>query len=150
MRAHALAHTTSDDWDRAMAINARAPFLLMQAAASLLHDGGVIIQLSDHLAFETGHDRFIAHQASKAAATNLVATMAAALAPRLRVNAIAPGLVLAPSTLSAAARDAFLADVPLGREGSPSDVALAVNFLVDAVYVTGVTLAVDGGRHLRR
>jgi pteridine reductase len=122
----------------------------MQAAARVMRDNGVIVQLSDHLAFETIFPHLIPHQVTKYALTQLVRTTASALAPRLRVNAVAPGLVLAPDDLSQEAIDRFLRDVPLARSGSPDDVTHAIHFLVDAPYITGVVLAVDGGRHLRR
>jgi pteridine reductase len=80
----------------------------------------------------------------------LVQTVAAALAPTIRVNAVAPGLVMAPEDLSPDALEKFLRDVPLGRSGSAADVVQAIHYLVDAPYVTGVTLRVDGGRHFWR
>lgn len=141
---------TPEQWAQTEAVNLRAPFFLMQAAAPLLRDGGAIVQMSDHLAFETLYPDLIPHQVTKAAVTALVRTMAAALAPRIRVNAIAPGLVLAPDHMSEAALQRFLADVPLGRSGTPQDVVQAIHYLVDASYVTGEVLRVDGGRHLRR
>ena len=116
----------------------------------MLRDGGVIIQMSDHLAFETVFPDLIPHQVTKSAVTTLVRTMASALAPRVRVNAVAPGLVLAPDRMSDAALQHFLRDVPLARGGSPDDVVQAIHYLVDAPYVTGEVLHVDGGRHLRR
>jgi pteridine reductase len=141
---------TPDDWAYTSDVNLRAPFFLMQAAARVMHDGGVIVQLSDHLAFETIFPQLIPHQVTKSALTQLVRTTAAALAPRLRVNAVAPGLVLAPEDLSDDAITGFLRDVPLARVGTPADVTQAIHFLVEAEYITGVVLAVDGGRHLRR
>jgi pteridine reductase len=122
----------------------------MQAAARVMRDGGVIVQLSDHLAFESIFPTLIPHQVTKAALTQLVRTTASALAPRVRVNAVAPGLVLPPDDLADDAIERFLRDVPMGRSGTPHDVAQAVHFLVDAPYVTGIVLPVDGGRHLRR
>jgi pteridine reductase len=150
MRMHPFDAVTADEWEQTAAINLRAPFFLMQAAARVMRDNGVIVQLSDHLAFETIFPHLIPHQVTKSALTQLVRTTASALAPRLRVNAVAPGLVLAPDDLSQEAIDRFLRDVPLARSGSPDDVTHAIHFLVDAPYITGVVLAVDGGRHLRR
>jgi pteridine reductase len=141
---------TPDEWARTEAINLRAPFFLMQAAARAMHDDGVIVQIADHLANETGFPRLIPHQVTKAALTQLVRTVADHLAPRIRVNAVAPGLVLAPDDLTAEATARFLRNVPLARSGSPNDVVQAVHYLVEAAYVTGTVLAVDGGRHLRR
>lgn len=141
---------TAEQWERAESINVRAPFFLMQEAAKRMPEGGVIIQLSDHLAFETGFTNLMPHQVTKAAVTTLVRTMAAALAPKIRVNAVAPGLVLAPEGLSEQRVEAFLREVPMERTGSPEDVLQAIHFLVEAGYVTGEVLRVDGGRHLRR
>jgi len=148
MTSHPFGSVTSAQWDEAAAINLRAPFLLMQAAARAMRDGGVIVQLSDHLAFETGFPTLIPHAVTKAALTQLVRAAAAQLAPAIRVNAVAPGLVLAPDGFDGEA--AFLRDVPLGRSGTPDDVVHAIHYLVDAPYVTGIVLPVDGGRHLRR
>lgn len=141
---------TPDDWARAEAINLRAPFFLMQAAARAMGDGGVIVQIADHLANETGFPRLIPHQVTKAALGQLVRTVADHLAPRIRVNAVAPGLVLAPDGLGDDATATFLRDVPLARSGTPEDVVQAIHYLVEAHYVTGIVLQVDGGRHLRR
>jgi len=79
-----------------------------------------------------------------------VRTTADLFAPQLRVNAVEPGLVLAPESMSPEARTRFRQDDPLGRAGTPDDVVQAVHYLVEAPYVTGVVLTVDGGRHLRR
>lgn len=150
MMMHPFDAVTPDEWEQTAAINLRAPFFLMQAAARVMRDGGVIVQLSDHLAFESIFPHLIPHQVTKAALTQLVRTTASALAPRIRVNAVAPGLVLPPDDLSEETIERFLRDVPLGRSGTPLDVAQAIHFLVDAPYVTGIVLPVDGGRHLRR
>jgi pteridine reductase len=150
MEPVAFAQVSPAQWDHAAAINERAPFFLLQAAAREMRDGGVIVQLSDHLAFETSFPHLIPHQVTKSSLTQLVRATAAALAPRIRVNAVAPGLVLAPADLTEDAIARFLKDVPLARSGTPADVVHAIHFLVDAEYVTGVVLKVDGGRHLRR
>jgi pteridine reductase len=150
MSRRSFDDVTPAEWDAAHAVNLRAPFFLMQAAARVMSDGGSIVQLSDHLAFEARFPALIPHQVSKAALTALVHTVAGALAPRIRVNAVAPGLVLAPADMSAGAIDRFLQDVPLQRSGGPGDVVGAIHYLVDAPYVTGIVLLVDGGRHLWR
>ena len=150
MTARPFEAVTVEEWEHTAAVNLRAPFFLMQAAARVMPDGGAIVQLSDHLAFEAVFPNLIPHQVTKAALTQLVRTTASALAPRIRVKAVAPGLVLAPDDLSDDMIERFLRDVPLGRSGTPHDVAEAIHFLVDAPYITGVVLPVDGGRHLRR
>jgi pteridine reductase len=141
---------TPEDWARTEAINLRAPFFLMQAAGRAMPDGGCIIQIADHLAHETCFPRLMPHQITKAALGQLVRAVADHLAPRVRVNAVSPGLVLAPDDLSAAATARFLRDVPLARSGTPDELVEAIHYLVSASYVTGTVLRVDGGRHLRR
>ena len=73
--------------------------------------------------------------------------LAGALAPRGRVNAIAPGAVLAPAGWPEAEKNRYMKETPLARVGTPADVVAAVRYLVSAGYVTGETLFVDGGRH---
>ena len=150
MTNHAFPDVTPAEWDHVEAVNLRAPFFLMQAASKVMRDGGVIVQMSDHLAFEQIFPHLIPHQVTKRAVTQLVRNVAALLAPRIRVNAVAPGLVLAPEHLSDTTIDAFLRDVPLARSGNTDDVVQAIHYLVNATYVTGITLQVDGGRHLWR
>jgi len=141
---------TPDAWDEVAAVNLRAPFFLSQAAARVMPNGGCIIHMCDHLVHEARFPHLIAHQATKAGVANLVATLAGALAPRIRVNGVAPGLVLKPADMSDDKLAAFLRDVPMARSGTPEDVAEAILYLVTAAYVTGTVLQVDGGRHLWR
>jgi pteridine reductase len=75
--------------------------------------------------------------------------LAHALAPKIRVNAIAPGPVLLPEGWTKEDADKLISTTPLGRLGSPEDVAQAVLYLLTANYVTGETIIVDGGRHVR-
>jgi pteridine reductase len=76
--------------------------------------------------------------------------LARALAPRVRVNAVAPGAVLLPESWPEAAAERLADSTPLERLGSPDDVTRAVVFLLESDYVTGETILVDGGRHVRR
>jgi len=144
-----LLEITPQQWDDAFALNVRAPFFLAQAAASYMTPGGVIVNIADHLAFET-MPSMVAHAAAKAALVHVTRTLARALAPAIRVNAIAPGLVAAPDEWSEADLARFLTRVPLGRSGRAEDVAEAALWLADAPYVTGVVLPVDGGRGVSR
>jgi len=91
---------------------------------------------------------YAAYAASKAALVRLTECLALDLAPEVRVNAVAPGTVLWPEGYPAAMRRTLTGRIPLGRSGSPSDVAAAVRFLADAPFVTGAVIPVDGGRHL--
>jgi len=140
---------TADAWDSVLHLNLRAPFLIAQAAAKYLPGGGVIINIADLSAFETWPG-YIPHGVSKAALVHLTESLARVLAPRVRVNAVAPGTVLLPEGWDPASAERLLKTTPLKRWGTPEDVAKAVLFLVDASYVTGETLIVDGGRHVRR
>src|SRR5687768_3057593 len=111
-------------------------------------EGGVIINIADLAAFEawTG---YIPHGASKAGIVHITRALAKRLAPRLRVNAVAPGAVLLPDDWTEADAQRLVNTTPLARLGSPDDVIQAVLYLIDAEYVTGQTLIVDGGRHVR-
>lgn len=144
-----LMDITPTQWDAAYALNVRAPFFAAQAAARHMADGGVIINIADHLAFET-MPKMVAHASAKSALLHVTRTLARALAPKIRVNAIAPGLVAAPADLTEEDVTRFLSTVPLARAGSMDDVAHAVAWLIDATYVTGAIIPVDGGRGVAR
>ena len=91
----------------------------------------------------------VPHAASKGALETITRQLAVQLAPSVRVNAVAPGAVLAPEGWPDAARRRYEETTPLRRLGTPDDVAQAVVYLASAPYVTGHVLFVDGGRHLR-
>ncbi len=138
-----------EDWDAMFALNLRAPFFLSQAAARAMGDnGGVIINIADLAAFEAWKG-YIPHSITKAGIVQMTRGLAHALAPRVRVNAVAPGAVLLPEGATQADADRLISTTPLGRLGSAEDVAQAVMYLICADYVTGETLIVDGGRHVR-
>jgi pteridine reductase len=138
-----------EDWDAMFALNLRAPFFLCQAAARVMRDrGGVIVNIADLAAFETWRG-YIPHSITKAGIVQMTRGLAHALAPKIRVNAIAPGAVLLPEGTTQDQAEKLIATTPLGRIGSPNDVAQAVLYLLSADYVTGETIIVDGGRHVR-
>ena len=143
-----LEDVTPDVWDEMFALNLRAPFFCAKAAARRMTEGGVIINIADLAAFESWTG-YIPHGASKAGVVHITRALAKALAPGVRVNAIAPGAVLLPDDWTDADAARLVRTTPLGRLGSPDDVAKAVLYLIDAEYVTGETLIVDGGRHVR-
>lgn len=135
-------------WDEVMAVNARAPHLTVRAAADLLREArGAVVNIVDLSAFQpwTG---FPHHAVSKAALAHLTRIQARALAPHVRVNAVAPGAVLRPEGWSTQRWEAVAERAPLQRAGTPEDVAAAVRYLAEAPFVTGQVLAVDGGRSL--
>lgn len=138
-----------EDWDAMFALNLRAPFFLCQAAARMMGErGGVIVNIADLAAFETWRG-YIPHAITKAGIVQMTRGLAHALAPKIRVNAVAPGPVLLPEGWTQEQADKLISTTPLGRLGSPEDVAQAVMYLIRAEYVTGETIIVDGGRHVR-
>ncbi|KAB7767839.1 pteridine reductase [Xanthomonas maliensis] len=145
-----LENATVAQWDELFAVNARAPFFLAQAAAPHLRaSGGAIVNLTD-LHADLPMRQHPLYGASKSALEMLTRSLALELAPAVRVNAIAPGAILWPEDGKAdAAKQALLARTPLGRLGTPEEIAEAVRWLLDtASFVTGHTLRVDGGRLL--
>ncbi len=143
-----VGEVTVDAWDAMFALNLRAPFFLCQAAAPRLADGGVIVNIADLAAFETW-PAYVPHSITKAGVVQMTRALARALAPRIRVNAVAPGAVLLPDDWDANSAQRLASTTPLGRLGSADDVAQAVRYLIEAGYVTGEVLIVDGGRHVR-
>lgn len=144
-----IGEVTPEQWDTMFALNLRAPFFASQAAARRMADGGAIVNIADLAALETW-PAYVPHGISKAGVVQMTRSLARTLAPRIRVNAIAPGTVLLPEGWDAAAAERLASTTPLRRLGSPRDVVGAVLYLLEADYVTGDLLVVDGGRHVRR
>lgn len=143
-----LETVTPAQWDEVFALNLRAPFFLSIAAARAMGErGGVIVNVSDHMGFESTWPAFVPHGVSKAGVSAMTRLLAGALAPRVRVNAVAPGAVLAPVGWPDEERARYAKETPLVRIGTPDDVIDAIRYLIGATYVTGETLFVDGGRH---
>jgi len=144
-----IPETTQDDWDRMFALNVRAPYFLSQRAApSLAASRGAIVNIADLAAFESW-PAYVPHGMTKAAVVQMTRAMAQALAPDVRVNAVAPGVVLLPEGWSDEGARHLQETTPLRRLGAPEDVAQAVVYLLGAQYVTGEVVRVDGGRHVR-
>jgi len=141
----AVDELTEADWDAAFGATAKGAFFVAQAATPHLRDShGVIVMIEDVAGYRPWPS-FAAHCAAKAAQSMLTRVLARALAPEVRVCGIAPGPVaVAPDQASRRA-----AETALGRIGAPEDVAEAVLFLAGASFVTGATLAVDGGSLLQ-
>lgn len=119
-------------------------------ARSTRAGGGSIVALGDIHAHERPVRGFTPYQMSKAALMHMVEALAVELAPRVRVNSVDPGVVAWPESVGAEERRAYEAKVPLGRSGTPVDAAEAISWLLlDATYITGAHLPVDGGRRLR-
>lgn len=138
------------DWDAMFALNVRAPFFLAQHAAPALRAAaGSVVNIADLAAFETWTG-YVPHGMTKAAVVQMTRALAHALAPGVRVNGVAPGVVLLPEGFSADAAEHLRCTTPLRRIGTPEDVAAAVLYLLRAEFVTGEVIRVDGGRHVRR
>jgi len=131
------------------AIHVESPLLLSRIFSPMLKSaGGCIVNMVD-LQAERPIPNYLAYCASKAALWNLTLGLARQLAPQVRVNAIAPGVVEWPPDLPNDKREQYLRRVPLARAGTPQDVANAVEFLVTrAPYMTGQILRIDGGRSI--
>jgi pteridine reductase len=145
-----LGTITPADWDAQFLINARAPILLAQAAAPHLKAAhGAIVNLTDIYAERPLRDHLV-YGMSKAALLAGTRALALELAPEVRVNAIAPGAILWPEDgKTEASKAALLARTPLGRIGTPQEIAEAVRWLLQgATYTTGQVIRVDGGRML--
>lgn len=145
-----FGETDVAQWDRIHALNLRAPFFLSQAAAPHLRTRrGAIVNIADLAAYETWPG-YVPHGLTKAGIVHLTRSLARVLAPDVRVNAIAPGTVLLPDDWHPEDAERLDRTTPLRRQGSPDDVSSAMLFLLDADYITGETIIVDGGRHIRR
>ncbi|MDZ7780874.1 MAG: SDR family oxidoreductase [Gemmatimonadota bacterium] len=146
--ARPLASVDAAAWDAVMAVNVRAPHLVVRAAIDLLRASrGSVVNIADLSALEPW-TAFPDHSVSKAALVHLTRVQAKSLAPEVRVNAVVPGAVLQPEHSSPAHWDRLAKAAPLERTGSPADVVDAVRYLIAAEFVTGQVLTVDGGRSL--
>jgi pteridine reductase len=141
-----LGKLTPGDWDRTLAVNLTTPVFLTQALAPLLAaNRGVVINVTDAYLVRP-RVKFAAYVAAKAGLAALTQALASELAPEVRVNAVAPGALLWPDPEPPqAVKDEVLARIPLGRLGTPADLARAVAYLAEEDYLTGVTIPVDGG-----
>lgn len=144
-----VATATRAGWDRHLAINLRAPFVLIQEVAARLPSdaGGVVVNLLDERVWNLT-PYFVSYTVAKAGLWTLTQTMALALAPRIRVNGIGPGPTL-PSTRQSEAQ--FIQQcraLPLGRGTAPAEIAAALRFILAAPALTGQMIALDGGQHL--
>jgi pteridine reductase len=145
-----LGQITAAQWDDLMGTNLRAPLFLAQAAAPPLRaTHGLIINITDINGQRPLRDHLV-YSAAKAGLVMLTRALARELAPGVRVNGIAPGPVLWPEAgIDAEQKQLIIEHTPLGRPGSPEDVARAALFFATAApYVTGQVLAVDGGRSI--
>jgi pteridine reductase len=145
-----VGEITEDQWDDLIGTNLKAPLFLSQAALPALRQArGVIINIVDIHSQRPLRNHTV-YGLAKAGLAMLTRSLAKDLAPEVRVNGVSPGAILWPENgMSGATKDAILEQVPLGRPGTPDDVANAVLFMAkDANYVTGQIIAIDGGRSI--
>jgi pteridine reductase len=148
-----MGRITPREWEDLLGTNLRAPLFLSQAAAPhLARSHGAIVNIVD-IHWERPLDDFVVYTIAKAGLAGLTRSLAMELAPDVRVNGVAPGAILWPEGgkhFDPAEQARITAQTPVGRIGSPEDVAGAVKYLLfDAPFVTGQILPVDGGRSLR-
>ncbi len=135
------------EWDLAMDLNLRAPFFCAQQAAARMESGGLIVNLSD-IGAAKAWSGFPAYTVSKAALESLTRVLARSFAPSVRVNAIAPGLVLPSDILSQEEWEKLVGRLPLKRAARLDEISAALQFLLENEYITGQTITVDGGYSL--
>ena len=146
-------NSTIEDWDKIININLKAPFFLATGLSKVLAvSQGSIVNIID-IHSDRPLKNFSIYNISKAGLKMLTKTLAKELAPNIRVNGISPGSILWPqdeSQLSEKEKMMMIDRVALKRQGSPNDIAQAVLFLVNARYMTGQIISIDGGRSLNQ
>ena len=142
-----LSETTVQEWDDVQRLNLRAPYLCTQHASRLMENGGAIVNIADLSGVQAWRG-YAAHGVAKAGLIHLTRCAAVEMAPRVRVNCVVPGAVLPAAGGDAERLQAKAERLPIGRSGTPEDVARAVVFLASQPFITGAVLPVDGGEHL--
>ena len=138
---------TLENWDTALDLNLRAPFLLSQECAKKMRQGGLIVNITD-VGAQKAWSRYPSYTISKAALESLTKVLARALAPGIRVNAIAPGFVLQSNIVPEDEWQRLIHRIPLKRAARTEEIASALEFLLKNEYITGQTIVVDGGYSL--
>ena len=137
---------TERDWDHALDTNLKGPFLCALYGSRLMRRGGKIINIADWAGVRPYRD-YLPYCVSKSGVIGLTKALAKELAPKIQVNAIAPGPVPPPPDMTAAQRRRVIRRVPLQRWGSPQDIANTVLFLIEGTdFMTGSVVFVDGGQ----
>jgi pteridine reductase len=141
-----LEKTSPDLWDKTLAVNLRAPFFLSQAFAAQTENGDIIFLTDSRSRRPTAE--YLAYTLTKSALITLTRSLAKSLAPRIRVNAVAPGAILPPPGEGEEYLQRLVPRIPLNRPGTPEDIVHGVVYLLEASFVTGEVLYIDGGEYL--
>lgn len=140
-----LLDITCEEWDKVIAVNLRAPHLLVKEFGSMLTESlGSVINIADHMGLSP-RISYAHHSVAKAGLMHLTRIQAMALGPHVRVNAVAPGLVLPPEGMDHEKYKEEVTKTVLKRAGTVEDVIQTIMFLVDSPNITGQTIVVDGG-----
>ena len=145
-----MGKISDDDWNALIGSNLKAPLFLIQALNKELKENkGFIVNITDINDQQTIPDHSI-YLAAKSGLHTLTKVLAKELAPEIRVNGVAPGAILEPpnTKLDENKKNKILKSIPIGRMGTESDIAKAVLFLADSLYITGEVLNIDGGKSL--
>ena len=148
-----LAHLTARDWQRHLETNLTSGYEVALRSVPLMKGSGSgrIIFVTDWTV-ESGRPRYrnlVPYYVAKSGLKGLTEVLALELAPAILVNSIAPGPILPPRRMSAKAKREVAIETPLRRWGGAEEIAKAVMFLAESDFVTGESIRVDGGRHLR-
>jgi 3-oxoacyl-[acyl-carrier protein] reductase len=151
-RDEPFASLTSAQWRQTIAVNLDSAFQTIRQALPLLGKGGSIVNVASMAGHRGGRPGHVHYGAAKGGILALTRGLARELAPTIRVNAVSPGIIDTPmvATVLEQERDGILAGTPLGRLGTPEDVAQVVLFLASdaAGFITGETIHVNGGLHM--
>jgi len=148
-----LPQITPDEWNAVISVNLNGPFYVLQACIPLLRDGGSVVTVAS-VAAQTGAPQHAHYAAAKAGLVNLTKSAARALAPRVRVNCVAPGLTITPmgqDAIKALAPDYVQKKLLLQRYATPEEIARCIAFVASPLtgFMTGATIDINGGRELR-
>jgi 3-oxoacyl-[acyl-carrier protein] reductase len=148
-----MADISPEEWNHVMSVNLNGAFYVLQAATPLLTDGAGVVMVAS-VAADTGGPRHAHYAAAKAGLVNLAKSAARQLAPRVRVNCVAPGITLTPMgrvTMETADNDYARKKLLLQRFAEPEEIARLIVFVASPVntFMTGATVDVNGGRTLR-
>ena len=151
LQRESIVRMSDEQMNEMFAVNFRGVFATCRAASRVMRPGSAMVNVAS-LAAHTGRERSSHYSAAKGAVLAFTKSLAAELAPEIRVNAVSPGFVETPlaKTAVAAQGEDLLSRIPMGRLGTPSEVAHAIAFLCSdaAAYITGQTLHVNGGLYI--